>query len=229
MHYFKYLLLFICFVCSFLQMAHAEDWLQVDNNGKKIFLDRDSINFHNDSIYYNVRYYEEKVKDDLVVTIQSAGSMAGVVSTCKFSDYKRKKSIANTNTNKEASSMKYLNSSSLLYNADLIAISLSDIRTESIDFRPYMKELQRRVKMNWDPPKGNESQHVVLLFKIAKDGRLLSCKVLESSGLQSVDEAAIRAVHLAAPFRPLPSEYKGKNIDIQFAFDYNVYNEVQDN
>jgi TonB family protein len=61
------------------------------------------------------------------------------------------------------------------------------------------------------------------LFKIAKDGRLLSCSVFKSSGLQSADNAAINAVKLAAPFKPLPTEYKGQNIDIQFTFDYNVF------
>ena len=86
-----------------------------------------------------------------------------------------------------------------------------------------MKELQRRIKMNWDPPKGNESKRVVLLFKIAKDGRLLSCSVFKSSGLQAADKAALNAVHLAAPFRTLPPEYKGSSIDIQFTFDYNVF------
>lgn len=91
------------------------------------------------------------------------------------------------------------------------------------DFGPYMRELQRRIKMNWDPPKGNESKRVVLLFKIAKDGRLLSCSVFKSSGLQNADKAALNAVHLAAPFRPLPPEYKGASIDIQFTFDYNVF------
>ena len=91
------------------------------------------------------------------------------------------------------------------------------------DFGPYMRELQRKIKMNWDPPKGNESKRVVLLFKIAKDGRLLSCSVYKSSGLQNADNAAINAVKLAAPFRPLPAEYKGANIDIQFTFDYNVF------
>lgn len=91
------------------------------------------------------------------------------------------------------------------------------------DFGPYMRELQRRIKMSWDPPKGNESKRVVLLFKIAKDGRLLSCSVLKSSGLQNADKAALNAVHLAAPFRPLPAEYKGQSIDIQFTFDYNVF------
>ena len=86
-----------------------------------------------------------------------------------------------------------------------------------------MRELQRRIKMNWDPPKGNESKRVVLLFKIAKDGRLLSCRVFKSSGLQNADAAALNAVKLAAPFRPLPAEFKGQNIDIQFTFDYNVF------
>ena len=91
------------------------------------------------------------------------------------------------------------------------------------DFGPYMRELQRRIKLNWDPPKGNESKRVVLLFKIAKDGRLLSCRIHKSSGLQAADNAAMKAVELTAPFRPLPADFRGQSIDIQFTFDYNVF------
>lgn len=91
------------------------------------------------------------------------------------------------------------------------------------DFGPYMRELQRRIKMNWDPPKGNESKRVVLLFKIARDGRLLSCRVSRSSGIEAADRAAISAVELTAPFKPLPPEFKGQSVDIQFTFDYNVF------
>lgn len=91
------------------------------------------------------------------------------------------------------------------------------------DFGPYMRDLQRRIKMNWDPPKGNESKRVVLLFKIARDGRLLSCSVAKSSGLASADNAALNAVRLTAPFRPLPANFRGASVDIQFTFDYNVF------
>ena len=91
------------------------------------------------------------------------------------------------------------------------------------DFGPYMRELQRRIKLNWDPPKGNESKTVVLLFKIARDGRLLSCRVNKSSGLPTADQAALKAVELTAPFRPLPADFKGQSIDIQFTFDYRVF------
>ena len=91
------------------------------------------------------------------------------------------------------------------------------------DFGPYMRELQRRIKMNWEPPKGNESKRVVLLFRIGRDGRLLSNKVYKSSGLAVADNAAKAAVELTAPFKPLPPEYKGDSVDIQFTFDYNVF------
>lgn len=91
-------------------------------------------------------------------------------------------------------------------------------------FGPYMRELQRHIKAAWTPPKGNESKRVVLLFKIAKDGKLLYVKVFKSSGVIAADQAAIKAVEMAAPFKPLPKEFQGKSVDIQFTFDYNVFN-----
>ena len=91
------------------------------------------------------------------------------------------------------------------------------------NFGPYMSDLQRRIKANWDPPRGDESKRVVLLFRIAKDGRLLSVKVVKSSGSQAADRAALAAVELTAPFRALPSDYRGADVDIQFTFDYNVF------
>lgn len=92
--------------------------------------------------------------------------------------------------------------------------------TKEPDFGPYMRELQRRIKMNWSPPRGNENKQVVVLLKIAKDGRLLSCSIFKSSGVSKLDNAALNAVNLAAPFRPLPPEYKSQSLDIQFTFDY---------
>ncbi len=91
------------------------------------------------------------------------------------------------------------------------------------NFGPYMSDLSRRIKANWDPPRGDESKRVVLLFTIAKDGRLLNVKVLKSSGVPAADRAALAAVELTAPFRPLPSDFRGTSVDIQFTFDYNVF------
>lgn len=91
------------------------------------------------------------------------------------------------------------------------------------DFGPYMRELQRRIKRRWNPPRGDKSKRVVLLFKVSRDGRLLSLNVHTTSGNPDSDRAAVEAVKAAAPFRPLPPEYRGDDIDIQFTFDYNVF------
>lgn len=97
------------------------------------------------------------------------------------------------------------------------------------DWGSYMRELQRRIKRNWNPPRGDQSKRVVLSFTIARDGRLLRSHVLRSSGNSENDRAAISAVQLTAPFRPLPPEFRGPDIDIEFTFDYNVisYNKIQ--
>lgn len=98
----------------------------------------------------------------------------------------------------------------------------SNKKPDEPNFGPYMKDLQKSIKANWNPPKGNESKRVIALFKVGKDGKLLDSKIFKTSGVAEIDSAALEAIKLTSPFRPLPSEFKGKSIDIQFTFDYNV-------
>lgn len=96
------------------------------------------------------------------------------------------------------------------------------------DFGPYMRELQRRIKMNWNPPVDYRTKRVTVLFKVEKSGRLASCSVFQSSGNKAADKAAVDAIYNTAPFRPLPQEFSGKSIDVQFTFDYNVFSAPRD-
>lgn len=102
--------------------------------------------------------------------------------------------------------------------------SINKQKLDEPDFVPYMRDLQKRIKAKWEPPKGNESKRVIVLFKIAKNGELLKIRIFKTSGVFAVDNAALKAVKDTAPFKPLPKEFKGKSIDIQFTFDYNVLN-----
>ncbi len=92
---------------------------------------------------------------------------------------------------------------------------------------PYMRDLEQRIKRNWAPPKGDSSKRVVITFTIARDGRLLSKSVSKSSGVPLADRAAMAAIEATAPFRPLPPEFKGQSVPIEFTFDYNVLNGAQ--
>lgn len=91
-----------------------------------------------------------------------------------------------------------------------------------VDFGPYMADLQRRIKKCWFPPRGNESKRVVVVFKVHTDGTLSDLRIDKGSGVPVADQAALKAVNDAAPFRPLPSGAPS-DVDIQFTFDYNVF------
>ena len=92
------------------------------------------------------------------------------------------------------------------------------------DFGPYMEELQIRIKNNWHPPREDKSKRIIALFKVDKEGNLLNLKITASSGNKDADFAAVEAIKISAPFKPLPPEYEGEDVDIQFNFDYNVFN-----
>lgn len=91
---------------------------------------------------------------------------------------------------------------------------------------PYMRDLEQRIKRNWTPPKGDSSKRVVITFTISRDGRLLNKRIVKSSGVPLADRAAMSAIEQTAPFRPLPPEFKGQSVPIEFTFDYNVLNSV---
>ncbi len=91
------------------------------------------------------------------------------------------------------------------------------------DFGPYMRNVQSRIKANWQPPKGYEDLSATALFKVHKDGNIGDVQIIKSSGVKEFDEKAITAIQLTAPFRPLPKEYTLNSVNIQFTFDYNVF------
>ncbi len=75
----------------------------------------------------------------------------------------------------------------------------------------YRAYLERAIQQRWFiPPEANLLQApatVIVVFEVARDGRLLQLRLRQSSGIPALDRAAVNAVRLAAPFRPLPSVY----------------------
>lgn len=97
-----------------------------------------------------------------------------------------------------------------------------DVSRGKANFGPYMAELQRRIKRNWEPPKDRTSRQVVVEFTLTRSGELRSVRLSRTSGLAKNDQAAIDAIRAAAPYAPLP-EFADESVDIQFTFDYNVF------
>lgn len=224
------LLLSIVFLSS--NFCFAENWVKVDNGELNVHLDIDSILENDNGIYYNVKYEENLIKQEVVATMLYKKDKLGIVQRIPYSDYLKSPETYSSNTKKKALFLTKIEEGSVHEHVvNLVKQKLGyslptqklKVATEpEADFNPYMKKLQKDIKKNWNPPKIDKSKRVVALFKIEKSGKLLETKIKKSSGDTDMDNAAIKAVYDTAPFEPLPKEFTGKSIDIQFTFDYNV-------
>ncbi|MBY0549423.1 MAG: TonB family protein [Candidatus Obscuribacterales bacterium] len=88
-----------------------------------------------------------------------------------------------------------------------------------VNFGPYMQQLQRRLKRNWNPPASSVARAVTVHFKIQSDGRITNLRLARSSGIGGCDSAALQAVEAASPVMPLPSGSAG-SVPIEFTFEY---------
>jgi len=91
------------------------------------------------------------------------------------------------------------------------------------DYEPYLKDINRRVKRAWFPPKDHENDRLKVTFKIAKDGTMTDLRVLVTSGDALSDAAAKKAIENASPFAPLPMGASNP-LPIEFTFDYSTFN-----
>ncbi len=91
-------------------------------------------------------------------------------------------------------------------------------------FYYYIQILRDKVSSNWFkalvPPGVTGTYRVVIYFKIKRNGDVEELKIEESSGLESLDLSAFRAVKFSIPFPPLPREYEGEYLGVHFQFEY---------
>src|SRR3989475_12049526 len=88
----------------------------------------------------------------------------------------------------------------------------------------YVDTVRRKVSDNWlkyeiDPRIG-EARRVYLVFDITRDGHPSHIEVEQSSGVPSLDQSAVRALQRIDTFGPLPSDYSGNKVSVEFWFDF---------
>ncbi len=88
----------------------------------------------------------------------------------------------------------------------------------------YVRIVQQKVSENWlkyeVDPRISESRRVYLVFDIERSGRPTNVQIEQSSGVPSLDTSAVRAIQRIDTFGPLPSDYSGSKVSVEFWFDY---------
>jgi periplasmic protein TonB len=91
-------------------------------------------------------------------------------------------------------------------------------------FAWYVRVVQQKVSENWlkyeVDPRITDARRVYLTFDIHRDGRPTNIEVEQSSGVPSLDQSAMRALQRIDTFGPLPSDYAGDKVSVEFWFDY---------
>ena len=88
----------------------------------------------------------------------------------------------------------------------------------------YVKVVQQKVHDNWlayeVDTRIKDARRFYLTFDITRDGRPTNVQVEQSSGVPSLDISAVRAVQRIDTFGPLPPDYSGSKVSVEFWFDY---------
>jgi len=104
-------------------------------------------------------------------------------------------------------------------------IILSD--TRGVNFGPYLARVVYIVRRNWysvipESARLGEKGRVALVFEILKDGSVPQLRLLASSGSAPLDTAALASIRASNPFPPLPAQFTGKHLVLEFIYFYNM-------
>jgi protein TonB len=88
----------------------------------------------------------------------------------------------------------------------------------------YVQAVQRKVSENWLKYEVDasirEANRVYVTFDIARDGHPSNVEIEQSSGVPSLDRSAKYAIQRIDTFGPLPTDYSGNKVSVEFWFDY---------
>lgn len=88
----------------------------------------------------------------------------------------------------------------------------------------YVDVVRRKVSENWlryeIDPSISSARRVYIVFEITRSGEPRDVQVEQSSGIPSLDQSAVRALQRIDTFGPLPNDYPGGSVKVEFWFDY---------
>ena len=96
--------------------------------------------------------------------------------------------------------------------------------TKEVKYASYFARIKHQIERVWIYPltaaQKGISGDLSLTFRISKDGNLLGVRLVEQSGHEILDVAALKAVKEAAPFYPFPKNIQRDKLTILANFVY---------
>lgn len=88
----------------------------------------------------------------------------------------------------------------------------------------YVAAVRNRISSNWlltmISPSIMSAPRVYITFDILRDGTVDHINITQSAQIPEIDRSALRAVLASSPFGPLPPDYAGDTVSVEFYFDF---------
>lgn len=78
----------------------------------------------------------------------------------------------------------------------------------------YVDQMLAMISRNWVRPPVGGGIEAWLHYRIERDGRIVALEIVRSSGINSFDLAALRAVQSASPLPPLPRAFRDDSLGV---------------
>jgi TonB family protein len=103
-------------------------------------------------------------------------------------------------------------------------IKVSEIASsQNFKYHWYLQNVVSKVEEQWKPPLGlteKKDAAVIVSFTILQNGNISDVSVATSSSVSTLDNLAMRAIQLAAPFGKLPIGFTDDRLDITYTLHY---------
>jgi TonB family protein len=111
----------------------------------------------------------------------------------------------------------------------VVGVSVLSSLPDGVTFATYLRNLHSSVRRNLlaklPESAANGKKGVVMVrVRVQKDGSLSddAMTITTSSRKKDMDDGSLSAIRAAVPFGPFPEGYPGSNLDLKFAFLYNI-------
>src|SRR5512135_1545611 len=101
---------------------------------------------------------------------------------------------------------------------------LTPLNAPEVQYISYFASIKRKIELVWQYPyeaaMAGIQGELTLDFVIARSGKVDSIELVRGSGSKILDDEAIRSIRKAAPFDPIPTQYKIPSLLIRGRFVY---------
>ena len=99
-----------------------------------------------------------------------------------------------------------------------LGAAIAGLENPDFTYGYYVDQMLGLLQRNWVRPLIGSGVEATVYYRIQRDGRITDLAIAKSSGINSFDLAALRAVQSSSPLPPLPRAYRHSYLGVTLVF-----------